>query len=83
MSRQRNLAVLDDVKIHGRVTTNAGLRQAVEVPPSPEGGLVAFGGKCEHGVYIPATHLSTNQAPYCSLCHLYRVEVSENGIYKG
>jgi hypothetical protein len=80
---KRSLAVLDDVKIQGRVPTIVGLRQEISIPPSPEGGLTVNGTKCEHGVYIPSTHRESHRAPYCSLCNLYRVTITADGIYKG
>lgn len=69
--------------IYGRATAEVGPRLYIEVPPSGATGVVANGGKCEHGVYIPAPFLTTNRAPDCSLCRPYEIGVRENGrVYK-
>ena len=82
MRNSRNLALLDDVRIVGRSIVDVGPRQQLSLPASGESGITQPGGKCEHGVYIPAPYLYTDRAPDCSLCHPYEIAVRENGIYK-
>lgn len=65
-----------------------GLRQEIEVPPSGDVEIAVFGiseerpiltpgGKCSHGVYIPAYTFSydVNRAPYCSICKPYLMKM--------
>lgn len=70
-------------RIVGRVTEeNVGPRMPIVVPQSPEGGMPAPGGKCEHGVYIPAPYLSTDRAPDCSICRPFEILVRDGVVYK-
>jgi len=61
----------DEVVQTGRTSSEVGPHQTVVVVPSPEGHIHISGTKCEHGGYIPATHVDPNRAPYCSVCYPY------------
>ena len=82
MKNSRELVLIDDVLIIGRATAEVHSRLPLEVPPSGISGITVSGGKCEHGVYIPATAPRLDHAPYCSLCHPYEIAVRKNGVYK-
>lgn len=82
MRDTRTLVSLEDARIVGRATAEVLPHQQIEVPVSGLSGLTAPGGKCDHGVYIPAPYLHTDRAPYCSLCRPYEIIVKEHGTFK-
>ena len=55
-------------------------RSAIKLETDMNNGLVVTGGKCEHGVYIPAWY-SWNDSPYCSNCRPYNI-IAKKGEYK-
>jgi len=69
----RTIALLDDVKIVGRATANVQPRQELSLTASGESQEIRPGGKCEHGVYIPASFLYADRAPDCSICRPYEI----------
>lgn len=82
MRNSRSLVSIDDALIIGRVAADVRPRLTLEVPASGLSGVIQSGGKCDHGVYIPATAIDHDRAPNCSLCYHYAIAVRENGIYK-
>jgi hypothetical protein len=83
MKYTRTLILKDDAQIVGRATAEVLQRQSVVVPASLENQYVmSAGGKCDHGVYIPAAFLHTDSAPYCSICHPYEIIAKEHAAYK-
>jgi hypothetical protein len=73
MRNSRRLALLEDVQIHGRAIADVYPRQELSLPPSGQSQETRLGGKCMHGVYIPAAYLWTERSPYCSICHPYEI----------
>lgn len=81
--KNRSIVLLDNARLVGRaIAANVGPRQSISVPSSGEGPSDLPGGKCDHGVYIPAMFLSTERAPNCSVCYPYAIAVAEHGLYK-
>ena len=74
---KKKLAIFspDKVTIISRAVAEVGPHSDIAVPSSPEHNLNHPGTKCEHGVYIPATSVRPNHAPYCSLCYPYVLEL--------
>jgi hypothetical protein len=81
MKNSRTLAVIEDGLITGRATAHVNPRQDVTVPASGECEVHKPGGKCEHGVYIPATSSDANRAPNCSICHPYEIVLKKNATF--
>ena len=73
MRNTRTLILIQDAQSHGRATAPVVPRQEIEVAASGLSQVNQPGGKCEHGVYIPAAYLHTNIAPYCSICRPYEI----------
>ena len=83
MKNSRRLVLLDDLKEVGRALAIVPPRQDVVVPVSGLSGIEAPGGKCSHGMYIPATSVfPPDVAPYCSACRPYEIIVKKNGIFQ-
>jgi len=82
MRNTRNLVLIDDAKDYARAMAEVPPHQNIVIQPSGLSGVTMHGTKCAHGVYIPATSLHTDYAPYCSLCHPYEIAVREGAIYK-
>jgi hypothetical protein len=62
------------VYVYGRSVAFVPPRQPVVVPESGLSAVLIPGGKCFHGVYIPATSsLAPDLAPDCSLCRPYEI----------
>ena len=79
VDRERNLR-FPNTKTVGHATAQALPRQPIKMQGSTE--FVPLGGKCFHGVYIPAAYLSTDQAPDCSLCRPFEIIAKEGADYK-
>lgn len=63
-----------NVLVYGRSIAEVPPRQPVIVPESGLSAVRIPGGKCFHGVYIPATSpLSYDLAPDCSMCRPYEI----------
>lgn len=63
-----------NVFVYGRSTALVPPRQPVQVPESGLSSVKIPGGKCFHGVYIPATSsLPQDLAPDCSMCRPYEI----------
>lgn len=77
MKEKKNYTVFSnkDVIEVGRATTGVRPHADIVVQPPPESSISIPGAKCEHGVYIPATAVSSDHAPYCSLCYPYLLEL--------
>lgn len=65
----------DSVIEIGKTVADVSGHTDISVVPSPEGGVIHSGTKCEHGVYIPYTHPDPDRAPYCSLCYPYLLKL--------
>lgn len=83
MKNTRTLILIESVKGDkiGRATAEVHPRERVDVPPSGLTQVTQFGGKCAHGVYIPAD-IYGDRARDCSICHPYEIIVKENATYK-
>jgi hypothetical protein len=86
MKNTRNLVLVEDVYRTGvdtgRALADVPPRLFLSVPPSGQSGIDVLGGKCFHGVYIPATSPWKDHAPDCSICRPYEILVKKNGIFK-
>lgn len=81
----RTLISIDDVgnntnlpRRDAPVTRRKDLRIETEL----DNGLVVTGGKCEHGVYIPASAPNGDRSPYCSICHPYVIFARKGAEFK-
>lgn len=63
-----NKAVNEDIK------PNTGI--VVQASPCGDEMLGIPGTKCEHGVYIPASAVHPNLAPFCSFCYPYLIKIN-------
>lgn len=82
MKHSRSLVLIEDLQIVGRATAEVGLPSLFAIPPSGDSSVTGMGGKCEHGVYIPAPDLTVGRALYCSICHPYEIIVREGALIK-
>ncbi len=83
MKNSRSLIVFEDAQIVGHAKADVYSRMHVLVPASGlTQNILPPGGKCCHGVYIPANFLPGDYAPYCSLCFPYEIVAKKNAIFK-
>jgi hypothetical protein len=86
MRSTRNLVLVEDVYRTGvdtgRALADVPPRLELAVPPSGQSGVIEMGGKCYHGVYIPATSPWPDHAPDCSICRPYEILVKQGAIFK-
>lgn len=86
MKNSRKLVDVLDAIISGHVLPEERLpRMSLSLPPSGLTELVARGGKCAHGVYIPAGsegEFGPDIAPYCTICHPLVILTKEDAVYR-
>jgi hypothetical protein len=75
MKTEKNFKVysFEQAKETGKV--KADVRPHTDIVMLSGDGIFPSGSKCEHGNYIPATAVSPDHAPFCSLCYPYTLEV--------
>jgi hypothetical protein len=57
----------------GRATIHPIPLQSIQVPPSGLTEIESYGGKCAHGVYVPAPYLPSGIADCCSGCRPFEI----------
>lgn len=89
MPEQRNsrtLILRKDVSENNivRATANVNPRMDIVVPSSGDSEITMPGGKCDHGVYIPANSILADPdlAPCCSICRPYEIIARKHSSYK-
>ena len=71
-----------EVKELGHRESTFAQRQNISVPVSGFTDIRTPGGKCFHGVYIPAGSPDPQKALYCSLCYPFELAVIADWEYK-
>ena len=61
-------------------TPGKDLVQVTSVSPSGLTDEKSYGGKCVHGIYIPASSPYQDRAEYCSVCRPYVIGEKASGL---
>ena len=78
--QRRRMILANDAVVVGRQLYKPGALQ-LDVPVSGQSNISVPGGKCRHGVYIPATSTRPDAADTCSICYLYVIRAKAGAPY--